>query len=160
MDGQDIAKIYAEVRALEAEPDKAKRWPPHDCTVAERLAYLKPLLPVSEPQKPDAAEDTVNTSTPTHTTPVHSGIDYATKPALVEKAAGLEAGLKIEKDERVPNPFRFARQPVRPAPAIPTEGSRPAKGWFGGNVPMSPEAAAAKGLNDDEPALPEPKEAK
>ena len=106
MDGQDIAKIYAEVRALEAEPDKAKRWPPHGCTVAERLAELKPLLPKSEPASPDSVEDTVNTSTPVYTSPEHSGIDYATKPALVEKSAGLDAGFKIERDERVPNPFR------------------------------------------------------
>jgi hypothetical protein len=81
--------------------------------------------------------------------PTHSGIEsYATNPGQVTEASGL----KVEKDERVPNPFKFGRKPVVPQPAIPVQGGRPAAGYIGGTAPMSPEALKAKFLEELEVA--------
>lgn len=78
----------------------------------------------------------------------HKGLEtYAHNPGTVSPAAGPAE----EKNERAPDsPIR--RRPVKPLPAIPTEGGRPLLGLdLGERTQLSPEAFASKGFEEDLP---------
>ena len=86
----------------------------------------------------------------------HKGLEtYAHNPGTVSPAAGPPP----EKDEHAPDPL-IKRRPVKPLPAIPTEGGRPATGLdLGSRTQMSQEAFASKGFEEDLP-IPAPAEVK
>jgi hypothetical protein len=118
VDRQTLAKILAEIRALEDEPDKTKCLSAFSCSVADRLAFLKSQIPEMEPlaeANPAMAPANVAHESKPQT---HSGTqDYAINPGKVAQ----DAGLPKWKNEYIPNPFSFRRHPTPPRPAIPIE---------------------------------------
>ena len=102
------------------------------------------------PKRENSKEKSAPTAVPVYplenTQQKHSGTEaYAHNPGVVSK----DARIPESKDEHAPDPL-IKRRPVKPLPAIPTEGGRPAASLdLGSRTQMSPEAFASKGFEED-----------